>query len=738
MAMHHLVHRTRRIASLRLWLAALAALCVSSILPAQVSDNRPVYYVMLKSLEDAFEAYNFALASELRTQASALETRHNAGRRGITGEYEQLQAERSARESRFNAEREALNKQIAAITERITLRTGHLEEERRIQRHHSPRYATDPRISALKERIAAQLAAIDAVRVNYLAQAQATDKARAALTRQIEEYVSAGDPLALEIRGLNEDWQHFAEEQRDKLKKLADAYAVDYAAYDKWLRNERAIIEESRAALTSLQETDREQRALHGETETLLRDTIDEYNALVEEHNKAGVNDPGRDQRARTFAALEARIAELQSTLSDARNAVVRANEALEENNRTLNELYARFKSAKNARDATLAVDLAEINASRRAAEAAIDARRAQVDAQIKRLEAHISSELRDARENLEKLNARMVDSFGRDHGGFDAALTRVIELNDNGLLYTTSGAPRFDLSRPIIAQVYSAVEQLEADRSAIDARIAAIEKSDGGAPVAADSQPQSVPDLERELEAATTERQRLLEAYATAARESQARSLALEKRLIGADTRFAEARARLGEFYTARADLTRAEMQAVQRVLVAAAKGAPRPASTNGDYAHFLEVLQNKAGRMNPPVQASLLAPHALLDGLGSRMPDPGARADAGRWVPFASRRITASRELAGADKLAVAAAWLERLRKQADFAGMSRQLEAGDAVADAGQALSSLFLDGVMEHTAIVEQRLDDGAFGFQVSVLGRDYQLDADGSLAPLPKR
>jgi hypothetical protein len=738
MPMHYLVHRTRRIASLRLCLAALAALAVPSILPAQVSDNRPVYYVMLKSLEDAFEAYNLALASELGTRASALEARYDAERLGFSGEYERLQTERSARESQFNAEREVLNERIAALNERITLRAGRIEEERRIQRHHSPRYATDPRISALKERIAAQLAAIDAVRLSYLAQLQATDKARAALTRQIEEYVSAGDPLALEIRALKEDWQHFAEEERGKLKKLADAYAVDYAAYDKWLRNERASIDELRAALASLQETDREQRALHGETQALLRASIDEYNALVEEHNQAGVNDAGRDQRAESFAALEARITELQATLSDARNAVVRANKALQENNQALNDVYARFKSAKIARDATLAADLAEINASRLAAEAAIDARRAQVDAQVKSLEAHISSELRDARENLEALNARMVDAFGRDHGGFDAAITRVIEMNDSGLLYTAGGAPQFDLSRPMTAQVYSAVEQLDADRSAIDARIAAIEKSDGGAPVKAGSQPEAAQDLERELAGANTERQRLLEAYAASARESQARTLALDKRLAAANARFAEERARLTELYSARANLTRAEMQAVQRVLVAAAKGASGPVSKSGDYARFLDALRDKAAHMNPPARASLLAPHALLDGLGARLTDPGTGADAGSWVAFASRKITASRELAGTDKRAVAAAWLERLRRQADFARMRRQLQASDAVANAGQALSSLFLNGVMEHTAIIEQRLDDGALGIQVSVLGRDYQLDADGSLAPLPKR
>ena len=69
---------------------------------------------------------------------------------------------------------------IAAITEQMALRDGRINEERRIQKQHSPRYANDPRIKALKERIAAELATVESVRSNYLAQSNATQAARAA------------------------------------------------------------------------------------------------------------------------------------------------------------------------------------------------------------------------------------------------------------------------------------------------------------------------------------------------------------------------------------------------------------------------------------------------------------------------------------------------------------------------------------------------------------------------------
>ncbi len=83
-----------------------------------------------------------------------------------------------------------------------------------------------------------------------------------------------------------------------------------------------AELEDMRAAVAGALETSREQRALHAKTDTALRGLIDEYNALVEVHNKAGAGDPQRDERAMKFAALEERIADLQTTLTQAREAV--------------------------------------------------------------------------------------------------------------------------------------------------------------------------------------------------------------------------------------------------------------------------------------------------------------------------------------------------------------------------------------------------------------------------------
>jgi chromosome segregation ATPase len=457
-----------------------AALIPFSTLSAQPVDNRPIYYVMLKSLEDAFQDYNASLTGDLNTRASRIREKYEADLLTITKEVEKLEADRAHNETVFNDSREKLNKRIAAVNEQIALRDGRLNEERRIQKHHSPRYANDPRIKALKERVAAGLAEIDAARTRYLTQSQATEKARAALTKQIEEYASAGDPLALEIQSLYEDWQRFAENERHKLKQLADVYAIDYAAYNKWLESERAELEKMRAALASAQETDREQRALHAETQSALRKLIDEYNALVEVHNKADADDPNRDDRAMKFASLEDRIAELQATLSQARNVVVNVTKEIKQRDQELADRYEHFVSEKRVRDTTLAADLAEINETRLTVEAAIENRRRKIDAQIQSLEAHISAELRDARNNLEALNARLTDSFGRDHEGFDTAITRVLEANDDSLLYTAAGTPRFDLSRPLTASVYTAVDRLEADRSEMDARIAAIERSEG------------------------------------------------------------------------------------------------------------------------------------------------------------------------------------------------------------------------------------------------------------------
>jgi chromosome segregation ATPase len=738
------MNRPRRKSSQSLGAIGLAVTClIATTLPfatlGQEIDNRPIYYVMVKSLEDAFQAYNAKLAENLKARESMLTKHHGSERQRVVEALASLEVERSREEAAFNSTREALNRQIEDINERISARDGRINEERRIQMQHSPRFADDPRIKALKEDVVSRLTELETIRKSYLDNLAATRKARSALTRQFEEYMSAGDPLALEIRALDEDWRRFAEGERRKLKQLADAYAVDYAAYDKWLEAERAELEGMGAGVARALETDREQRALHGETEAALRALIDEYNTLVETHNKAGAEDPQRDARAREFADLEERIAKLQAVLAEAREAVLAVHEELAVKNKEFNERYERFNAAKRERDRALATDLAALNASRLSIETAIDARRQKVDAQIRSLEAHISGELRDSRANLETSNAAMTEAFGRNHEGLDTAITRVMEANDDGLLYTAAGNARFDLSRPRTADVYKAAEQLDADRRRIDARIAAIEESEGGTQSTSTGQSPAPGALEQERDALGSERQQLLEAFATFARGMQTRAGALDAELRTMDARFGEERARLGEFYSARAGVTRSEMQAVQEVLVAAVKGLPGGASQGGDtrnqHARLVAGLADKAREMGGEVDASLLAPHALMDHIDSQSPGAtAARDDA--WRDFASRKVTSSRELTGADKAALAAAWLARLRRQADFMDVADALDASGAVVDGEKALASLFVNGVLDHAAVVEQRLADGGVGIQVGILGRAYQLDGAGSLERLP--
>jgi len=740
------MNRPRRKSSLLLDAIGLGAVClVATALPfapaAQEIDNRPIYYVMVKSLEDAFQTYNAALAEDLKARETVLTKHHESERVRVVEELASLEAERSRREAAFNSAREALNRQIDAVNDRIAARDGRINEERRIQKHHAPRFANDPRIKTLKEGVVTRLTELEAIRTRYLDDLAAIGEARAALTRQFEEYMSAGDPLALEIRSLDEDWQRFAEGERRKLKQLADAYAVDYAAYDKWLEAERGVLEEMGAGVALALETDREQRALHGETEATLRKLIDEYNALVEMHNKAGAEDPQRDARAREFANLEERIAKLQGILAQAREAVLTVHDELAEKNKEFNEHYERFIAAKRERDRALAVDLAELNASRLSVETAIDARRQKVDAQIRSLEAQISAELRDSRSELETSDAAMTAAFGRNHEGLDTAITRVVEANDDGLLYTPAGTARFDLSRPQTANVYKAAEQLDADRRRIDARIAAIEESEGGAQTTSTGQSPAAGALEQERAALGAERQQLLEAFSTFARQMQTRSGALDGRLRTIDARFGDERTWLGEFYSARAGVTRSEMQAVQQVLVAAVKGLPGGASRSSDsrneHGRLVAGLADKAGRMNGPVDASLLAPHALMDHIDSRGPGGGAAARDDAWRDFASRKVTASRELTGADKAALAAAWLAQLRGQADFMDVAHALDTSGAVVDGSKALASLFVAGVLDYATVVEQQLAGGGVGIQVGILGRAYQLDAAGSLERLPR-
>ncbi|MCZ6651436.1 MAG: hypothetical protein O7D91_00185, partial [Planctomycetota bacterium] len=313
---------------------------------------------------------------------------------------------------------------------------------------------------------------------------------------------------------------------------------------------------------------------------------------------------------------------------------------------------------------------------------------------------------------------------------------TRVIDRNDDGLLYTAGGAPRFDLSRPMTAVLYKNVEQLDSDRRRVDARIVAIGEGEGGARPGSAGHSATAGTLDQDRAALSDQRQQLLESFTTVVGQDQARLAALEQRQHAIEARFSEERRRLGELFSARASLTRAEMQAVQGVLVAAVRGSPGPASGNHDHARMVSALQEKAAQMNAPVEKSLLAPHALMDHIAGQLPGRAAVAGSDGWRSSSSREVAAGRELTGADKTALAADWLARIRRQPRFVEIADELGASGAVLDGGQALSSLFMAGVLDHTTITEQRMDDGAVGIRVGILGRAYRLDANAYLERLP--
>lgn len=727
--------RPRCIPPCVLGVAGAAALTVSFVCSAQEIDNRPIYYVMLKSLESGFKTYNDELVSELEARLAEIRAEYASERGEIAAAVDKLEAEREQRVSVFSAERDVLNERIEDLDRQIGLHGGRASESRRID----GRYLNDHQVKSLMDGVARERAALAALAERYRTELEAARRARAELTQRFEEYMSAGDPLALEIRSLEQDWQRFSENERNKLKKLADTYADDYAAYNDWLENEKQLLDELGAALSGAVETDREQRALHARLEAELRDRIEKYNALVEVHNAAGSEDPGRDERAALFAAMEKEIGTIQADLARARETVVKVDEKFRVMNREYADRYEEFLREKRDRESRLAGNLAEINAARVAVEADIEARRQKVDAQITALEAQISSELEGARESFERHTRLLARSFGSDHEGLDTAIGRFLDDGDDGLLYDADGAPRFDLSRAEVASVYASVERMLADRRRIDARIVALDKSQGASQQTSGDASPPLAALERERAALGAERQQLLEAHASFAREHQSRSVELERRLDELDARLAGTRAQLEELFTLRAEATRSEFQLVQKVLVTAIRGHSSGGAEPGEHTKLLNALREKSNRekshrMDASPGASMNNPHALLDHIGSRLPtDVGEHSG---WSAFTRDAVVGSRILDADEKAALAAAWLSRYRRQPRFASVAEALDRTGAVASGDEALSTLFLDGVIDHTTIDEQRLDNDRVGIRVGILGRVYQLEANGSLGTLP--
>ncbi|MDX1376544.1 MAG: hypothetical protein R3357_13320 [Burkholderiales bacterium] len=716
-------------------LTGFACLLPAASIPAKAADDRPIYYVMLQMLEDSFQDYEAALQTELRARLAAIDREHDERMAELERALEELEAERVTKEEQFNAEREALNRRIVAINEQIALRDGRLSEDRRLEDARVADYAGHPRVMELKDEVAEQLATVEAERARYLERIEALERARRRLSEEVSDYVAAGHPLAQEIESLSEEYQRFAEAERSRLKAEADAYATQYLAFENWLEGENEILEKSREVVRGAIERDREQRALHASYQSSVSALIEEYNSLVEAYNRNEGDASEQATRRRRLGELDGEIEREREALARAREAVIESTAAAEERDRHFQSIYQRHLEEKHEREARLARARAELNATRAAVESALESRRRKVDAQIVALEKDISLELGDARAALEKASQQVTSEYGRGHEGFDQAMTRVLEENEIGLLYTSDGAPRYDLSRPHTAAVYTAVERAVARRREIDAVVAALAVSTAGKHEQAGTPPAATA-LERQRAGIAEERQLLLEAHARYASDFQDRLTEIRQRRRAGDAKHRERRERLVDLYRARAELTANEFLTVQGALVAALGTGAGARSAPGETETLRATLRARAGAFQGETGDELLATDALLAHLRELAPAAPAASTAPQWVEAGARTVEEIRELAGAGKAALTYAWLERLRARGAFAELRRALQASAAVDDSDDWTRTLFVGGVMAHAAIIEQRLAGGETGIEVSILERSYRLAGDGSLVAAP--
>jgi len=704
---------------------------------AQEVDNRPIFYVMLKSLEEHFQTYNEELEADLAERLAALRDRFEERKRELATEAAALEEESEERQSAFNRRRDELNARIRKINERIALRHGEASEQRRFEERYATARSDNPRVAALESEIAEELAEIEKTRRRYMELTNAVSRAREELKSRIEENIAAGHPLAQEIRTLNEDLERYADEQRSRLKAKADAYATDYAEFDAWLDRERDALAEQRRELEHAAKTDQQRRALHERRRERLASIIEEYNTLVEIHQQDAEGDAeARRRRAAKLRTLEARIEEEESALERAREAVIETTQKLERLGRRFEARYEAFLEEKRAREKELQRAKAELDAARVAAETRIDQRRRQVETQVKALEEEIGVELQSARRTLEALNGELVAEFGRDHAGLGNAIARVVEEHDSDLLYEPNGSPRFDLSAPRTSALYTSVERIAALRGKVHAAVTQLDPSTTASPDETTREQESESLLEQELAEVAAERQTLVEEHAAYARELRRRASELERRTRAVDSVHAEKRRALGEVYAARASLTRNEFANVQAALIARVQRLETVPRLPENHEALEEALREKADRAELAPDDPLRAPNALYRRIAVELAGTTASDQSRAWTRYVDGRVVSSRELRGADKRKVIASWYRRLRAQGGFAELEEDLARSDAVNDVHAYVNALFSTGLAQYAVITEQRLAGGDIGIQVTILEHPYQLNPRGSLEVVP--
>ena len=696
---------------------ALLLLFAASVDAGEV-DYRPVFYVMLQSLESHFTGYVEEVEAEYQRKVARVEERDREALRVLNEAGERLEEQHRRALEALDANRDALNRRVELVNTRIDELEATIGELG----------ATETLASGARALQGEVVDAIDTVRsvlARYRELSRRAEHAFDALEGLAQSYRDGTSPQAQKMARLDEQYRSSVQSEGLLQLERENAYRSARGDLQTWVAEQLERLESLRRRLQEAANAYQDAKHQHDAQQAEVNAAIETYNARAQSFADRGLG-PDDENAAAELEALEQDIEAGHTQLMQIRERALSLAANVGPRADAMRAARERLGSARAAREESLARARDELAAHAERMGERLAQRRQTTRAGIESLEAEITGQMEAVQAELIGANRQIEDEFGPDATGLLEAAREWLERATLDPLYRPDGSARFNRSHRAVARLYAAVDRAGAARRAIDELIAEGESKHAAlAARYADLRAEraAIEDGKRELEASRS----------AAARRIGAQASQWEQRREALTSAARERRRALGSFYQARLALTRNEFDAAQSLLLQHLKPGTTATDASAERAPLQQILERESRRLSPLIPSTRLVSFRLFHDFLKLGRPLLAEAGTIEWTRLAQPGSHSGDELEGERKCQFIAAWFQVLNEARLFADLEDGLGSLEPSRTAIDGfLLGLFKAGMMDNAVVVEHPLDSGETGFQIEILGTRYTVDASGSL------
>jgi hypothetical protein len=706
------------------WCAlAFAGLLVPLTVHAE-TDDRPIYYLMLESLEARVMDMSAALEKDYQQRSEALKQRYEAAIADRELARQRIDDDTRAQLDSFKRRAASLESQ----QQRISAGLRELESDAAPDAESSARMLAE--LKEIKTALTANVERIQEVRRTYRTRSDALSSRHQALTA-LTEALRAGDhELTRRLREVRVEHQRMVDDSSSRLNARIRAFNQQRQGFDEWLESERASLRGQAEAYQSGAAT---YQNIKVEYDTLLarqRQSVARYNDLVTTASDSSLSRSQREAARQELPALKLTFDSDKARLQSLGEEVTKLNAALSKAQRDQETRLAALEAEKVLRRDALSNERTRIEAKRERVRADIVDHEQQTRTEIETIEAEIDRTLDAAGNDYATAARNLVRDFGEHFEAVDQAVESWRADRGGDALYTDRRS-RFDLAPPVVAELYAYVERV----AALDAEAWVLRAGISSRDISEAQRAELVLRLQAERQRTASELEELISA---ASRLKQASHNKLEAWHTGLLASQASWHAKLAAFkglYETKFELTEIELTRLQSVLLSAVRDQPATAVSQTRFETLLAALREHATRLDEPVPPDLLAADQLFRALSVTRNATGGSDEQPRWSDFDQQSISNRRVLSHDEKLALADLWYRVLESSGQFNAQRKSLEALYPAAGSERVrvyIFNLFSDGVLRSGNISEHRFTSGGVAIEVEILGVKYWLRQTGGL------